>query len=214
MKLIDYVNSLINNDNRFIHVSSKQAEEHEYLRDYSDNTDDWALDMDYYFAHKYGELPMFQDNEAIIGHMKRAVMTANFYKWDKLYETIKLDYNPIWNVDGEEIVTTVYGEHITNNSLGMRKANTLEQGYNFPYDENSKTQTAENSISVSSDAVNDSTVSNQHTDSNTIERHGNIGVTSTQHLISEERQIAMFSFWDIVYTDIIKAITIPVYEED
>lgn len=213
MKLIDYIKSLNDNDNRFIPTLQRFIT-HEYIKDYSDNVDDWALDLDILFSNKYASLVLVTENLDDISHIKNGAMTSNFYKWDKLYDTLNLEYNPIWNVDGEELTTVEYGEHTTNNTIGKRNANTIEQGYTFPYDENSKTQTAENNISVSSDAVNDSSVSNQHTDTTTLSRKGNIGVTSTQHLINEERQVAMFSFWEVVYKDIIEAITIPYYEED
>lgn len=213
MTIFEYISSLIDNDNRFIRVLTSQLS-HEYLAEYVNNKDEWALDMDIYFANKYASLLLITDDDKVLDHIKGGVMQSNFYKWDKLYDTLNIEYNPIWNVDGEEVTTVEYGEHTTSNTIGKRNANTVEQGYTFPYDLDNKTQTAENNITVTSDAVNDSSVSNQHTDRTTLHRQGNIGVTSTQHLINEERQVALFSFWEVVYKDIIDAITIAYYKED
>lgn len=43
------------------------------------------------------------------------------------------------------------------------------------------------------------------------EEHGNIGVTSTQQMIKEEREIALFSIYEQIADDIVKAFCILVY---
>lgn len=56
----------------------------------------------------------------------------------------------------------------------------------------------------------DTTTINEHID--TVERTGNIGVTSTQSLINEERDVAIFAFYEQIFADIIGLITIGKYD--
>lgn len=170
-----------------------------------------------------------EDFELIEDVIKVSVLTKE-YKWEKLYNTTQLTYNPIWNVEGTEKTTSVYGEHVTTNSQGERKeiaetgvkrsTNTLDD-YSVPYDTGTKTQTGQENNELTQDATtdnvtkqatNDTQTSNAHTDTITLERKGNIGVTSTQKLITEERAVAMFVFYDVVFRDIINDITIPIWK--
>lgn len=75
----------------------------------------------------------------------------------------------------------------------------------------SKSDAVEDKTVVSS--VQDENISRTHTDTVTTIRKGNIGVTSTQSLIQQTRDVAVFDFYSSVLEDIIEAITIPVYDD-
>ena len=104
--------------------------------------------------------------------MKLAITTwsiANQYTWQKLYDTMVVEYNPIWNVDAT--VT------IDRNTSGSGNATDAVKGYNSDtWAESDKTDT-------SSEAEED--VIEQRT--------GNIGVTTTQQMLEQERKIAEFN---------------------
>lgn len=170
------------------------------------------------------------DDFGVIEDVIKASVFTHEYEWEKLYKTTQLSYNPIWNVEGKEVTTTVYGEHVTTNAQGERKeisengvrhsSNTVDD-YSVPYDTGTKTQTGEEKNDITHDATTDNVTkqatsdtetSNAHTDTVTLERQGNIGVTSTQKLITEERTVAMFVFYDVVFRDIINDITIPLWK--
>ena len=149
-----------------------------------------------------------------------ALIVKKAYEYDKLYNTLSLEYDPIANVDGTETTTDTLGATHTETSSGAHTDSTS-------FGADSKTQTAKISAeNVSSfanaDEVTDSRLA--HTDSTSygahvvetdgdavenvhvIERHGNIGVTSTQELIRQERDVAKFSFVGTVARDIINMI--------
>lgn len=174
---------------------------------------------------KEGSLLMASDDaEIIINTINAVVHQLAPYKWQKLYESMNLEYNPIWNVDGTE--TTVYGEHITTDLNGERKStvvngqkHTNSDYYTVPYDsiEDRKTgsdQTTTDSVTdtTTAEAVTDKSTSEAHTD--TVTRQGNIGVTSTQNLIKQEREIVNFNLYHTILMDVVDAITIPIYEEE
>jgi len=104
--------------------------------------------------------------------MKLAITTwsvANQYTWQKLYDTMVVEYNPIWNVDA-----TV---NIDRNTSGSGNATDAVKGFN------SNTW-----------AESDKTDTNSSAEEDVIERRtGNIGVTTTQQMLEQERKIAEFN---------------------
>lgn len=174
---------------------------------------------------KYGSLVLASDDEqTIYNSIIATVKQYAAYKWPKLYETMLFEYNPIWNVDGTE--TTVYGEHITTDAIGERTKTsnngarcTTNTSRVVPFDETTETETGSDTTatlaSVDSEtnaAATDTNTSGTHTD--TVTRSGNIGVTSTQKLISEQRNIVDFNFTAEVLREVIEAITIPYFADD
>lgn len=132
-------------------------------------------------------------------------------KWNKLYETTQLEYNPIWNVDATE-------ERIITRELDTSKnetdSNTRNTTINSDATENSvyafNSTEAVPSNNVSHTGSQTETDGNTHTATNrdvetttdSFTRGGNIGVTTTQHMIEEERKVVDFIVWDTIYRDI------------
>ena len=135
------------------------------------------------------QLPQGLDKEAVINEillqcaelevmysdintMKIAIATwstANLYTWQKLYDTMVIEYNPIWNVDAN--VT------INRDTSGSGNATDAVKGFN------SDTW-----------AESDKTDTNSTAKENVTERRtGNIGVTTTQQMLEQERKIADFN---------------------
>lgn len=104
--------------------------------------------------------------------MKLAITTwsiANQYTWEKLYDTMVVEYNPIWNVDATVV--------IDRDTSGQGNATDAVKGFNSDtWAESDKTDT-------DSWAVEDVTET----------RTGNIGVTTTQQMLEQERKIAEFN---------------------
>lgn len=150
-------------------------------------------------------------------------------KWKKLYETTVLEYNPIWNVDGTETTTTgkqhtkvTDTEHpytfTTNTNLGQRK--TTNEKKEFPYDSDTGKPTETTTVTTPSVTdkrtdMNPERVSDHETNTDqftvTHERHGNIGVTMTQDMITKEREVSEFLLYEVVLPDVSNFLTIPIY---
>lgn len=197
--------------------------ETEYSTEYEENETTIKAIM----KNKYGTLPLkngIEDTSSVI----TATLFQYKYKLDKLWETTKFEYNPIWNVDGTETTTSEYGEHETTTVFGEKVSESVygekirNNTYSsYPYDTLAETPTnkenvvdSENTDIFTDSPHNDTTTSNEHTDKVTIERKGNIGVVSTQKLVEEERSVANFSFWNVVIEMLAKEITIPYYSEE
>lgn len=126
---------------------------------------------------------------------------ANVYTWDKLYKTMNLDYNPIWNVDADERET---GNENSNRGIIRNNSGTNNETINITDTEsvkgfNSDSWSESNKLQRSGTdnfTVNNNENVSEDTDraSRIVKRRtGNIGVTTTQSMIQQEREIAEFS---------------------
>ena len=150
-------------------------------------------------------------------------------KWKKLYETTVLEYNPIWNVDGTETTTTAAQHTITTDtnhantvvtSTELGRRSTTRERKEYPYDSDtgkpteSETVTEDPATDTRTD-TNPETVADHETNTDqytvTHERHGNIGVTMTQDMITKEREVSQFLLYEVVLPDVANFLTIPIY---
>lgn len=160
--------------------------------------------------------------------------------WEKLLATTKLEYNPIWNKDGT-VTETITGKHQTDGSDGTTRkdsytdtgsgesAGTVSTGTDHKvsgYNTESGTTTDwEQSDSGSSSESQSSTLqhkaegSDTHTSTETgsteqtltRKEQGNIGVTTTQTMIKEERDVDKFNLTDYIIDSFKKRFCLLIY---
>ena len=102
----------------------------------------------------------------------------NAQAWADLYASTQLSYDPIANVDAVE-TTTRNGK----NGGSVTSTNKVTA-----YNDNTLNPESEN---VTKPATN-------WNDFEKKERHGNIGVTSTQQLIREQREVVNYNVYDVI----------------
>lgn len=115
--------------------------------------------------------------------------------WTKLWQTSIYKYNPIWNKDGKYTEersgngATTYGRTDTNNVTGFDT----------------------NSFSPNEQNVAGGKDSNTYSDKLTRTESGNIGVTTTQQMLKEEREAAAFNIYSYIIEAFKKRFCIMVY---
>lgn len=107
--------------------------------------------------------------------------------WQHLYDTTQYEYNPIWNKDGK------YRELETRDLAGQTVNDV--KGYN----------SGDWSDSDKQDSTDTGTILRERTE------QGNIGVTTTQQMIKEEREIAVFNVMDVIIDDFKKRFCLLIY---
>ena len=120
--------------------------------------------------------------------MKLAITTwsvANQYTWQKLYDTMVVEYNPIWNVDATVTIDRDIEETIDRDTSGTGNATDSVKGFN------SNTWAESDKTDTTSSASED--ISNERNEDVIERRTGNIGVTTTQQMLEQERKIAEFN---------------------
>lgn len=153
----------------------------------------------------------------------------NRYKWDGLYESTKFDYNPIWNVDGKVVTDQTRTPDLSHQHGAHKDTETLDHGQHTDVSTNKSYpfNDAGNAHATDQNEFNSATYKDTHTKDYatytdketgtedldvTVTRQGNIGVTTTQHMIEEERQIVTYSFWEKFMEAIIEQTCI--YQDD
>lgn len=155
--------------------------------------------------------------------------------WTELYKSTQFEYNPIWNVDGtvveeRDLAGTDYrtDDHTTERTHDDQMERTHDDTVTTDvstYGYNSSTAAPTDK----SEASHDGTITDAHTgtitdtDTGTINhdttdtgsitttRQGNIGVTSTQSLIKEQRDVVQFNIMDYIINDFKNRFCLLVY---
>jgi hypothetical protein len=150
------------------------------------------------------------------------IYRKNSYQYEKLFNTLSLEYNPIENYSmtenekedntGNDNKTINKGEFSSNSSIGNQTSENVNSV--SPYDSNEFNP--ESKVNVNNGSRSDSYIENAKTDTEqniynhgierTLTRKGNIGVTTSQQMIESERNVAMFSLYDLISNDIKKEI--------
>ena len=178
-----------------------------YLTSYKSNPT--AVDS-YYMGVKFADLATISDDVNVIKSTVEVAFLLYNDKWSKLYNTLNLEYNPLWNVDATITETRKIDERHHTDNLGRQHGTT--EGSQAPFD--SSTKRPVNGSEYTNDAVENEHTEDNYEDEIETKRQGNIGVTSSQQLIESERNIADFNFLDVLMCDIINTITYPYYTED
>lgn len=155
--------------------------------------------------------------------------------WRKLYETTQFDYNPIWNKDGT-VTETESRDHVSRDA-GSENETFRSEGSSSRSQNDAATQTGQVSAydattfqdrdktSTSADSTEHVVADNENRtdrstnretvdgDSRTYERRetGNIGVTTTQQMIKEEREVDKFNIYDYIVESFKRRFCLLVY---
>lgn len=140
---------------------------------------------------------------------------ANSYKWRKLIATTDLTYDPITNYDKTETEkitdNTIIDATSTSNS-GERTGTTTASKAGFDSAEFQNADKTQNVIApVVDSGINNSAT--KYTHEKELKTIGNIGTMTTQTMITEERNISMFSVVEMVANEVMDLLTVGVFYE-
>lgn len=190
-----------------------------------------SAEMFSYFVNKFGERDFYKyyDNENDGSNTNMVKQASDYialygkshkYEYDKLVDTLSLEYNPIENYFMTEKGTDTRTPNITQTNKGV---NTNTVGVD------TSITTGKTTFDKSNSFINDTKTTNTGTNTDTQDinttvttagnektvheftRSGNIGVTTSQRMIESERQLAMFSVVDLFVKAIADIILIGVY---
>ena len=155
--------------------------------------------------------------------------------WTELYNSTQYEYNPIWNVDGTVVEERDLAgtDYRTDDHTTERTHDDTLTTDNDVYGYNSATAAPESKVTADHDGTitdaHTGTITDAHTgtitdtDTGTINhdttdtgsitttRQGNIGVTSTQSLIKEQRDVVQFNIMDYIINDFKNRFCLLVY---
>ena len=136
--------------------------------------------------------------------------------WKALYNTLLYKYNPIWNKDGsyKEVRTPDLTTQDDSTITDMETAHTGDVKHNVTgYDSNAYSPDTQD-VNDTKDTTNGASANTRkETGTETIERTegGNIGVTMTQEMIRQQRDIVMFNLYDVLVQEFKERFCLLVY---
>lgn len=144
------------------------------------------------------ELELLYPNPDVMKTLIGVWSNACQYEWNKLYESMILEYNPIDNYDRTEMRSLnsqgngssqdggsdTFAGNGTGKVAGFNSQNTVTRDENV----NSSTSTYGKT----------NTEQFTKSDTETIRSRGNIGVTTSQQMIEQERNVAKFNLYDTI----------------
>lgn len=138
--------------------------------------------------------------------------------WEELEKTLHYEYNPIENYDrredwSDDSVSEASGNSNTKNSIATNHTTTNKiAAFNAPADDQLRTRDTTNNIaSDKSTSSGDSTTNTSAGSNHTGRIHGNIGVTTTQAMIKEQRDVVQFSVIEYIVNDFKRNFCLMVY---
>ena len=147
---------------------------------------------------RLAELEVLYPNPEVMKTLIGVWSNASQYEWEKLYKTMLLAYDPIANYDRTE---TRYLNSHGNGSSADGGSDSFSgtgdgkvAGFNSP-----SVVTRDKNINNSTNTygkTNTETFSKSDTETSYIK--GNIGVTTTQQMIEQERNVAKFNLYDTI----------------
>ena len=157
--------------------------------------------------------------------MKNAIAmwsSTNAVPWQRYFDTLFYRYNPIWNKDGTITESGRTSDNVIGSSTGSVNdiGNGSATGSTHPYNgtiNQSETPDWVHADKTETTNSNSRATSENHSESkagtNNVTRveQGNIGVTTTQHMILEERDIAMANIYDMIAESFKKTFCIMLY---
>lgn len=139
--------------------------------------------------------------------------------WQHLFDTTQYEYNPIWNKDGSYTETETRNLKTTDNGTQTRDltgtADSTVTGDRTAFNSDTYEPVDRGTSKGSSTDKGNIKSDNEKNDTGTVTRvrieQGNIGVTTTQQMIREEREIADWSLYQVIIDEFKMRFCIMVY---
>lgn len=149
-----------------------------------------------YIAPIYEQLLEIHNNDlnVVDDALAKIILNRFHLNWVKRYEAYLAEYNPLFNYDMEET---------RRDNIDVTEA---IDGYNDVYGYNSNDASPSNK-------TNDTrhTTGSQDKNYRKTERKGNIGVTTSQKMLTDELEVRKYDLINAIYRDIDKVVVLSVY---
>lgn len=203
---------------------------------WADSVDSIILDIEYFGNRSGGkfvapvimnllgdEVELTESDRLLLA---RIIWTKFGEPWKHLWETNVVAYNPIHNYNmtdrrelargesetkvghGSSVDTTSHGRGTESKEYVAGINNTDNVGKLSNRSESQ--ESGETSVDGTNDRKDDSVRASNEVE--TTVRSGNIGVTTTQQMLSADRELWMWNFFDQVYKDVDSVLSLPIYD--
>lgn len=182
--------------------------------------------FNFFISDNFGDVNNYMEDSV------KELFTINKYKYSRLWESTQQQYNMIDNYDKNstititksgkqkeisktgDVISSVDSETSDTTQIGERKTTSKVSPYDSDkmYDSNSSIIGNTQDININRVGGNTKTIKGDdirtteyenYSETTTEHTSGNIGVTTSAQMIQGERELAVFSFWDVVIEDLV-----------
>lgn len=150
------------------------------------------------------ELEVIYPDVDVMKYMLQIYTQSRVHSWQRTYDALTAEYNPIWNKDG----TVEENTRTDNTGRSASSTNAQSDGYVTAYNDDAPKQSTRDTA-VNAGTFNSSAEGNQ----SVIRReYGNIGVTKSSELVRDEVILrASYDITHIIAADIKRRFCLMVY---
>jgi len=172
--------------------------------------DKWLSPLYERLIEEYGENATGLENTG--KNLANIIYSKYFFNWNKLAEGFFADYNPIHNYDMEEheevdnvrqVNTDVTAETETSDTQKFAGFNSLDESLPTATESEGSSETTTSGEKATNESVDD--------DERTLTRKGNIGVTTTAQMLTQEFELRRKTLQDKIYEDLDKILFLDYY---
>lgn len=150
------------------------------------------------------ELEVIYPDADVMKYMLQIYTQSRLNAWQRTYDALVAQYNPIWNKDGTIEETT----RTDNTGRSSSSTNAQSDGYVTAYNDDAPKQSTRDTA-VNTGSFNSSAEGNQ---TMTRREYGNIGVTKSSELVRDEVILrASYDITHIIAADIKRRFCLMVY---
>lgn len=189
-------------------------------------------DLISYICMQYAELELVYADPVIMKQMIKIWSEVHNPTWCALYNTMLYAYNPIWNKDGlytetrnlkgTDYRTANLSETDNYTVTAMATTHTGSVTHNVTGFDTNSLQPESSDVPNTTDSTSGSTSNTKGTtgtdkhdtsDTGTLSRRevGNIGVTTTQKMIEEQRELVRFNLYETIAEDFKQQFCLMIY---
>lgn len=178
------------------------------------STDKMSLDKETFIQcllTECGDMLAIRSDPRLYRTTINAWAKKNAPNWEHMANTTTYQYDPIENYDRKEEFSDTRTRHSGGNHIATHdndiKTDLKRAGFN------TATLTLTDNQTVNDGGNTTTTYTDETSDAveHTARLHGNIGVTTTQQMIEEERRIAEFNFYDYIIADFRQHMCVAIY---
>lgn len=167
-----------------------------------------ALDNLYQYSHSSKLICASLCDNLDLATLVEMIYTLNIENWNRLYSNYKAEYEPIENYNLIEESTKKNTGTQGNKQTGT--STTESSASVYAYNVTTSNPATAGNAKVTPNITNVRT--DDLTEHNELNRHGNIGVTTSAQMITENIELWKWKFFNSVFNDIDRILTIGVYE--
>lgn len=131
--------------------------------------------------------------------------------WEKMYNTTVLEYNPIENYNRTETITESEKRKDTLSNTSEANGNSEQINQNVAFNNTDFTNNEKNMVNNDTSVTGNANNTYNTDRTTTHNAKGNIGVTTSQQMIKQERQISEFSIVQFIVDDFKQRFCLMIY---